>query len=201
MNAPQSVDSTRRLHTKVVIVAVLAAAAATAFAQTPNSRAMTDKEKIADALRAGPTFVTKDATVLDWPPKPNGEYRILRKGTGDWTCLPGNPAYPPGDPGCFDQVFLQFVKDGQAERAAHVERVGISYMYMGARVPHEAGVAESQAHYVHVGPHIMIVTPNQGDIRAFDTNAASGMPYINHLPGRPEMFLVIPIRGWDERPR
>ncbi len=87
-------------------------------------------------------------------PSPDGEYRILRNGTGDWTCLPGNPDYPPGDPGCFDRVFLQFVKDGRAGRAAHVDRVGISYMYN-----------------------------------------------INHLPGRPEMFLVIPIRGWDERPR
>jgi hypothetical protein len=201
MNARQCVNSTRRLHAKAVIVAVLAAAVATASAQTANSHAMTDKQKIADALRAGPTFVTKDATVLDWLLKLDGEYRILRKGTGDWTCLPGNPDYPPGDPGCFDRVFLQFVKDSGAGRAAHVDRVGISYMYMGARVPHEPGVAESPAHYVHVGPHIMIVTPNQADIRAFDTNAASGMPYINHLPGRPEMFLVIPIRGWDERQR
>jgi hypothetical protein len=42
-------------------------------------------------LATGPTFITKDATILDWPSTPDGEYRILRNGTGEWTCLPGRP--------------------------------------------------------------------------------------------------------------
>ena len=52
---------------------------------------VTDAEKIADALRAGPVSVTKDATLLDWPSTPGGEYRILRKGSSQWTCLPAIP--------------------------------------------------------------------------------------------------------------
>ena len=201
MNEWPLVDSRRRSARKAVIIVMLAAMAITASAQTANSRAMTDKDKIAEALRAGPTFITKDATVLDWPARPDGEYRMLRNGTSDWTCLPGNSTYSRNEPGCFDRVFLQFLKDGHAGRAAHIDRVGIAYMYMGAWVPHGANATETPDHYYHVGPHIMIVTPNQADVRAFDTNCASGMPYINHLPGRPEMFLVIPIRGWDEHPR
>jgi len=47
----------------------------------------------------------------------------------------------------------------------------------------------------------MIVTPNQNDLRAFSTDGTNGMSYVNHLPGRNEMFLVIPIREWDEMPR
>jgi predicted nucleic acid-binding protein len=63
--------------------------AAVAFAQKTESRLpITDAEKIADALRAGPAFITKDATLLDWPSTPGGEYRVLRKGSGEWTCLP-----------------------------------------------------------------------------------------------------------------
>jgi hypothetical protein len=39
-------------------------------AQPANSdRAVTDAEKMTDALRAGPKFITKDATILDWPAK------------------------------------------------------------------------------------------------------------------------------------
>jgi hypothetical protein len=39
-------------------------------AQTANSvRPVTDAEKMTDALRAGRTFITKDATILDWPAK------------------------------------------------------------------------------------------------------------------------------------
>jgi len=42
-----------------------------AFAQAAESRMpVTDAEKIADALRAGPLFVTKDATLVDWPSTP-----------------------------------------------------------------------------------------------------------------------------------
>jgi hypothetical protein len=39
-----------------------------------------DAEKIADALRAGPDFITDGATILDWPANKGGEYRLLRKG-------------------------------------------------------------------------------------------------------------------------
>jgi hypothetical protein len=76
------------MTTKKLITIVLFAATA-AFAQTTESRMpVTDAEKIADALRAGPVFITKDATLLDWPSTPGGEYRVLRKGSSQWTCLP-----------------------------------------------------------------------------------------------------------------
>src|SRR5713226_10342701 len=63
-------------------------AALAAIAQTaPPDHPSTDAEKIADALRAGPRFITKDATLLDWPTTPGGEYRVLRQGSNQWTCL------------------------------------------------------------------------------------------------------------------
>jgi hypothetical protein len=37
----------------------------------------TDKEKITDALRAGPEFITEGAVIADWPANPkdsNAEY-------------------------------------------------------------------------------------------------------------------------------
>jgi hypothetical protein len=53
-------------------------------AQTAQSNGpTTDAEKIADALRAGPKFITENATILDWPTTKGGEYRILRKGTNE----------------------------------------------------------------------------------------------------------------------
>jgi len=47
----------------------------------------------------------------------------------------------------------------------------------------------------------MVVSPNQDELQAFTRDATSGMPYINHLPKQTEVFLVIPIRAWDEKPR
>src|SRR5262245_48646426 len=87
----------------------------------------TDAEKIKDALSAGPTFITKDATLLDWPATPDGEYRVLRKGTSEWSCLPAVPGYPHDEPGCFDRVFMQWMKDGLAGRTPHIDAIGISY--------------------------------------------------------------------------
>jgi hypothetical protein len=61
-------------------------------AQT-DKHPITDADKIADALAAAPEFITKDTTILDWPAKPGGEFRVLRKGTSEWTCVPTGPAY------------------------------------------------------------------------------------------------------------
>ena len=133
-----------------------------------TASAQTDAEKLADALRAGPTFITKEAH---------------------------------DEPGCFDRVFLQWIKDGLAGRAAHIDRIGIAYMYVGAWVPHAAAPTEAPDKYFHVGPHVMVVSPHQEELQAFTRDASSGMPYINHLPRRTEVFVVIPMRQWEGQAR
>jgi hypothetical protein len=170
----------------------------TAFAQSSDRLPVTDAEKIADALRAGPAFITKDATLLDWPSAPGGEYRLLRKGSNEWTCLPAIPSgYPHDDPGCFDQVFLQFVKDSKAGRTPNVQSVGISYMYGGFWVPNKSHAMGSGNEF-HVGPHIMIIGLDQKILQTLNHDGSNGESYVNHLPGHSELFLVIPIREWEE---
>ena len=94
----------------VLLPATLAASAQTVSPDHPS----TDAEKVADALRAGPSFITKNATLLDWPTGAGGEYRVLRQGTNEWTCLPGAPGYPHDEPGCFDPTFMQWIRDSLA---------------------------------------------------------------------------------------
>ena len=166
----------------------------TAFAQSSDRFPVTDAEKIADAMRAGPAFITQDATLLDWPSKPGAEYRLLRKGSNEWTCLPGVPMYPHDEPGCFDPVFLHWMQDSLAGRTPHIDRVGISYMYMGAVRQFHPGGED-----FHVGPHLMIVSPHPEEFRNFNRDGSNGMAYVTHLPDRPDLFLVIPVRQWNER--
>jgi len=161
----------------------------------------TDAEKIADALRAGPKFITNGATILDWPSSPTGDYRVLRQGTNEWTCLPGVPGYSHDEPGCFDQTFMQWIKDSLAGRQPHIETLGISYMYAGAWVPNLSGRVPKTTEF-HVGPHIMIVSPheNQKELQAFSHDGSNGMPYVTNLkPHGTDLFLVMPIREWDEK--
>src|ERR1700733_4903632 len=174
----------------------------TAGAQTVMpAHAVTDSEKIADALRAGPTFITKDATLLDWPTTKVGEYRVLRKGTNEWSCLPAFPGYPHDEPGCFDAAFMQWVKDSLAGREPRIDRIGIAYMYAGAWVPNLSGKGEApKSEEFHVGPHIMIVSPHQyqEELRPLSHDGSNGMPYVAHLPHGTDLYLVLPFRQWSE---
>jgi hypothetical protein len=173
----------------------LAAIAQTAAPDHPS----TDAEKIADALRAGPRFITNDATLLDWPATPGGEYRVLRRGTNEWTCLPGIPGYPHDEPGCFDPTFMRWMKDSLAGREPHIDKIGISYMYAGAWVPNKSVENHgSMSSEFHVGPHIMIVSPYQEELRTLSHDGSTGMPYVTHLPNRTDLYLVIPVRQWEE---
>jgi hypothetical protein len=184
-------------------VAVQTPHAATAAAQTPQAATpVTDADKIADALRAGPTFITKDATILDWPATKGGEYRVLRKGTSEWSCLPAFPGYAHDEPGCFDAAFMDWVKQSLAGEEPHIDRVGIAYMYGGAWVPNKSADAHTaKGEDFHVGPHIMIVSPheNQKELQSFSPDGSNGMPYVAHLPGGTDLYLVMPIRQVGEK--
>ena len=164
-----------------------------AVAQLSDRLPVTDAEKIADALRAGPAFITKNATLRDWPSTPGGEYRLLRKGSNEWTCLPGNPGYPHDEPGCFDPIFLRWIEDSLASRTPQIDRIGISYMYFGAWARGDSSGPE-----FHVGPHLMVVSPHQDDFQGINRDPSKGMPYVAHLPHHTELYLVMPVRQWDK---
>jgi hypothetical protein len=103
------------------LITIVLFTATAAFAQPSESRMpVTEAEKIADALRAGPVFAIKDATLLDWLSTPGREYRILRKGSSQWTCPPAIPGYPRDEPGCFERVFLAL--DSRRPRGARTDR-------------------------------------------------------------------------------
>src|SRR5260370_3923656 len=111
---------------------------------------------MASAMKSGPKFVTQNATVLDYPTSPGGEFRVLRAGSSGWTCLPGLPGYAHDEPGCFDRVFLPFIKNSICGRTPNGQSVGISYIYggfWGANKSH----AKGSRHEVHLGPHIMVI--------------------------------------------
>src|SRR5258708_34258945 len=109
---------------KLLLGFVLFAATLVASAQMDTSlkKPVTDEQKIADALRAGPAFVTKDAVIADWPadPKdPNPPYRVLRPGKSNWTGLPGFPCYPQDEPTCPAKTSMQWIKASRAGDPLH----------------------------------------------------------------------------------
>lgn len=179
-------------------VALMVMSVKIAGAQTTEHKPTTDAEKIADALRAGPDFVTKDATILDWPSTEGGDYRVLRKGTSEWTCLPAVPGYPHDEPACLDPTFLTWIQQSLAGKEPHIDRIGIAYMYVGAFVPNVSKTAGANPDY-HVGPHIMIITPHQEDVQAFSHDGSTGQPYVAHLPHGTQLYLVMPYHDLSQQ--
>jgi len=90
-------------------------------------------------------------------------------------------------------------EDSMAGRTPNVESVGISYMYGGKWVPNESHAIGSGNKF-HVGPQVMIIGLDQKTMQTLNQDGSNGEPYVNHLPGHPEVFLVIPIRECDDAP-
>jgi hypothetical protein len=67
----------------------------------------------------------------------------------------------------------------------HIDRIGISYMYMGAWAKSGKGGEE-----FHVGPHLMIVSPHQDEFQGLNRDPSNGMPYVTHLPNRTELTVL-----------
>jgi hypothetical protein len=184
---------------KPVTVLVLAISFSVFAQMKPDGDQATDKEKIADALRAGPAFITKDAVIADWaanPKDPNSEYRVLRPGKSAWTCLPGIPGYPHDEPMCLDKTSMQWIKDSLADRPVHIDQIGVMYMFSGAWVPDLHGTSHSADHTYHVGPHVMIITPHNEDLAKFNRDGSTGQVYISHLPGHSELYMIMPFKDW-----
>lgn len=72
-------------------------------------------------------------------------------------------------------------------------------MYVGAWVPNKSGNGPSDE--FHVGPHIMIVSPHlyQDELRPLSHDGPTRMPYVAHLPNGTDLYLVMPIRQWDQK--
>ena len=64
-------------------------------------------------------------------------------------------------------------------------------------MPNKSHAMGSGAEF-HVGPHIMIIGLDQEMMRTLNQDASNGEPYVNSLLGCSELFLVIPIREWDD---
>ena len=44
----------------------------------------------------------------------------------------------------------------------------------------------------------MIIGLDQKMMQTLNQDASNGEPYVNSLPGHSELYLVIPIREWDD---
>ena len=129
--------------------------------------------RVAEARRGAGPVISAEATIMEWPAEPGGEWTVLREGSNEWTCLPGPPYYPEGigRPMCIDEVWLAFMKARMAgEEFAPFTTPGIGYMLDGGGGPSisdpyvtEPGPGEKWIK--DAPPHLMLLIP--GDLASY----------------------------------
>jgi hypothetical protein len=73
----------------------------------------------------------------------------------------------------------------------------ISYMNGGFWVPNRSHAMGTGDEF-HVGPRILIIGPDQKMLETLNHDGSNGEPYVNHVPGRTELYLVSPIRECED---
>lgn len=143
----------------------------------------TTADKITLALSAGPSNITKDATVADIGP--GGKMTILRAGTNDFTCFPGDPSGVGMPAMCEDKVAMQWNKDRAEHKPGPTTTVpGIEYMLAGATQRSDTDPFDKVSPPIKIGPHWMILWP-------FDPKT-SGLPTVHKDTGAYIMYAGTP---------
>ena len=167
-----------------LVLAIMSLGVSAQSSKAPDSDLNeTIASKIARALSAGPPNVTKDATVAEVDEQ--GNMKLLRKGTNDFTCLPGNPKVPGKPALCEDKVAMQWNRDFAEHKPKPTTTVpGIEYMLAGATQRSDSDPYDKTDPPITVGPHWMILWP-------FDPKA-SGLPTHHKATGAYIMWAGSP---------
>jgi hypothetical protein len=88
----------------------------------------TDAAKIANAISAAPPAVSRNASAMEMTA--DGNMRMLRKGTGEWTCVPDDPSTPGNDPMCLDPKAMEWLH-AYISKSPPPDKVGFIYMLQG----------------------------------------------------------------------
>jgi hypothetical protein len=116
------------------------------------------QERINRALSAGPASITANATVVDIDAE--GGVHVLRPGTNDFTCMPGDPSGVGKPAMCADKVAMQWNKDFEQHKARPSTTVpGIEYMLAGATQRSDSDPFDQTSPPIQIGPHWMILWP------------------------------------------
>ena len=160
--------------------------------------ARTDEEKITDAMSAGPASISENATILDWPLSEGEIFRVLRKGTNGWVCLPSSPSKVVEgfhNAICDDEVWQAWGAAFSAGDEPVIERVGISYSLSwtasGSNTdPHASGPTDNNQWHAY-GSHVAILVPGL-NYEGISTDPHNGGPYVMY-PGTPYAHIMVPI--------
>lgn len=154
--------------------------------QSTGENKMSDeiiKEKTRRACLSGPASVTNAATVAEMDAQ--GKMVVLRPGTNQWVCMPGNENLIGDVPMCLDPMGMQWYMDIRARKPKPTNATpGLIYMLCGATQRSFTDPFDTTSPAIPIGPHWMVIWP-------FDP-VASGLPTVMRDGGTMIMFAGTP---------
>ena len=161
-----------------------------------------DASKIQRAMKAAPSSISAEATILD------SGFNVLREGTNEWTCFPGVPLIA-GDkhPMCNDAVWMNWLAAvvvwstngyDMDHWSFETNAIGYSYMLRGDALvnngnpgaqPGDPGIWDQE------GPHLMLLYPASVDLPVVETPYDGG-PYVM-WGGTPMVHVMVPLTDRD----
>ena len=110
------------------------------------------KEKIRRAMLAGPSFVTSEATVAEMDRQ--GNMTVLRPGTNDWVCIPGDQNVVGWPDMAIDPMGMVWFKDLLARNPKPTNTSpGLIYMLNGATQRSFTDPFDTTSPPIPIGPH------------------------------------------------
>jgi len=153
------------------------------------------------AERAGPYQVTKDATVAEIS-RADGSLNILRQGTNEWTCIPGDENEIGNVPTACDAQGLIWYRDALSGKPAPTNTgVGLIYMLCGATQRSSTGLKElgdRRNPAIPIGPHYMIIWPFDSKKCGLPTTVRDAGAWVM-FDGTPYSHLHICGSPWEGR--
>jgi hypothetical protein len=156
----------------------------------------TDQDRIDSAMSAAPKAVAEGATIMMM--NADGTMKELRKGTGNFTCIPDDVTTPGPDPMCFDSNAASWVDAWAHKKTPANGKVGVMYMLTGGTDasnvdPYAKGPTDAN-HWVKTGPHLMVVGSKEL-LAGYPSGAEpdTSKPYVMWA-GTPYAHLMIPVK-------
>ena len=151
--------------------------------------------KIARAMRSGPTEITREATVVEMDHHGN-ILDVLRKGTNDWICTPGDENKIGDPPMCADQLAMQWFRDALTGQQRPTNKApGLCYMLCGATQHSNTDPSDKTSPAVPIGPHWMVLWPFDAKHAGLPTTVRDAGAWIM-FAGTPYAYLHICGSPW-----
>ncbi len=155
--------------------------------------AAADDPIVASAMSAAPASISADAAIMDW------DFNVIREGSNGWTCLPDRPNTPGNDPWCVTEAWMNFLNAYVSNTEPTYEDIGFAYMLQGDTPvsnadPYATEATGPEDWVTDLGPHLMLLNPDQSLLSSISTDHLNGGPWIM-WPDTPYAHIMVPLEN------